>query len=60
MITFYPTLLVEMERSLLIRWVTLYAQCVDERRKEKTHVRARSPRRGVARRGEERGRGMCA
>jgi hypothetical protein len=43
---FSPTLLVEMEGSLLIRWVALYTFVSVWRRGERgKHTRARSPRR---------------
>jgi hypothetical protein len=52
---FSPTLLVEIEGSLLIKWVALYilASVWSRKRNGETHARARSPRRagrGVARR----------
>jgi hypothetical protein len=65
---FSPTLLVEVEESLLIRWVALDALASVWRREKERNTRARlltSPhraraRRGVARRGDGRGRTMCA
>jgi hypothetical protein len=70
---FSPTLLVEMEKSLLIRWVALYALTSVWRRGERgKHTRTRSvhltglgrawrgeARRGEARRGDRRGCTTC-
>jgi hypothetical protein len=55
---FSPTLLLEVEESLLIRWIALYALASVWRRGEREkhgRVRFASPHRaGVARRGEVR------
>jgi hypothetical protein len=54
---FSPTLLVEIERSVLIRWVAFYALVSVQRRGERGK-HARSPH--LAGRGDGRGRTMCA